>query len=163
MTPLEVVAAVISAAGGSAVIVAGLAGWLGKLWLDRITSLHKLLGEIDIDLRKRRIDVYAELWTLTSVLPKWPKDENVTYEQLRLFSQALRNWYFERGGMYLSRTTHSEGYSSLQDKLQLVLSCEKSGKLSESDYEIVRDRCSFLRTCLASDIQSRREGLDSNS
>lgn len=163
MTPLEVVAAVISAAGGSAVIVAGLAAWLGKLWLDRITNLHKLLGEIDVDLRKRRIEVYSDLWKLTSVLPKWPKDQNVTYEQLLTFSQALRSWYFERGGMYLSRTTHSKGYSPLQDALQSVLSPEKSGKLSESDYDTVRDRCSFLRTCLASDIESRRKGLDSKS
>jgi hypothetical protein len=163
MTPLEVVAAVISAAGGSAVIVAGLAAWLGKLWLDRITNLNKLLGDIDVDLRKRRVEVYADLWKLTSVLPKWPKDRNVTYEQLLTFSQALRSWYFERGGMYLSRTTHSKGYGPLQDALQSVLSPGKSGKLSESDYDTVRDRCSFLRTCLASDIESRREGLDPKS
>ncbi|MCK9295878.1 MAG: hypothetical protein M0P70_12420 [Desulfobulbaceae bacterium] len=163
MTPFEVVAAVISAAGGSAVIVAGLAAWLGKLWLDRIMNLNKLLGQIDIDLRKRRIAVYADLWKLTSVLPKWPKDQNVTYEQLLAFSQALRSWYFERGGMYLSRTAHSKGYAPLQDALQSVLSHGKSGKLSGADYDTIRVCCSLLRNYLASDIESRREGLDPRS
>ncbi|NQD38449.1 hypothetical protein HPT27_15615 [Permianibacter sp. IMCC34836] len=163
MGPIEVVAAIITAAGGSAVIVAGLAAWLGKLWLDRAANLNKLLGDVDVDLRKRRIEVYGELWKLTAILPKWPRDQTVTYEQLQAFSQMLRGWYYERGGMYLSRSTHKQGYGPLQDQLQTLLSAGKSGKITDVDYDVVREKCSYLRSCLASDIESRREGLDPNS
>ncbi len=160
MSPLELVGTIISAAGGSAVIVAGLAAWLGKVWAERISEAQRRLGEVDLDLRKRRIPLYAEVWKLTSVLPKWPRDPNVTYENLLTFSEALRDWYFHKGGMYISRSTHEDGYAPLQDTLEVVLSPNKTGRLSDPDYEAVRERCSNLRTHLAGDIESRREGLD---
>jgi len=55
MTATEFIATAITAAGGSAVMVAGLAAWLGKIWADRIIQTQKLLHNIDLDLRKRRI------------------------------------------------------------------------------------------------------------
>lgn len=160
MKLFEIVAVILSAAGGSAVIIGGLVGWLGKLWLDRITNLQKLLAEVDIDLRKSRIDFYQELWEITAVLPKWPRNKEASYEDLHQLSESLRDWYFKKGGMYLSRTTHTEGYIPLQDTLMEILDRSVTGKLSDADYDIVRDRCSTLRSFLAGDIQSRREGLD---
>ena len=123
MTPSEIILTVVTAAGGSAVIVAGLAAWLGKVWADRIAQTQKLMQGIDIDLRTKRICVYVELWksTAASSPPKWPKATNVTYEQLLSFSESLRTWYFEKGGIYLSRSTHSNAYSPLQDALADVL------------------------------------------
>jgi hypothetical protein len=97
MTSLEIIMTVITAAGGSAVIVAGLVAWLGKVWADRIAQAQKLLQDIDIDLRNRRIVVYGSLWKSTALLPKWPKASGVTYEQLMQFSESLRSWYFETG------------------------------------------------------------------
>src|SRR5574341_188999 len=158
MTPFETIATVITAAGGSAVIVAGLAAWLGKVWADRITQSQKLLQDIDLDLRKRRIEVYGELWKATSLLPKWPKATGITYEQLLQFSVSLRSWYFEKGGMYLSRSTHRDGYSLLQDTLAKILQDNKTGIISDEHYESIRSCCSALRTALAGDIESRREG-----
>jgi hypothetical protein len=158
MTAFEIIATVITAAGGSAVIVAGLAAWLGKVWADRIAQSQKLLQDIDLDLRKRRIEVYAELWKATALLPKWPKATGVTYEQLLQFSGALRTWYYEKGGMYLSRSTHRDSYSPLQDTLAEILQDNKSGLISDQHYESIRRRCSALRTALAGDIESRREG-----
>lgn len=158
MPVTEIVLAVLGAAGGSAVVVCAFAAWLGKVWGDRIAQAQKLSQVIDIDLRKRRIDVYQELWTSTSILPKWPKAEGVTYEQLLQFSQELRAWYFSKGGMYLSRSTHDKACSPLQPALEELLRTHTSGVLSDVHYESIRSRCSTLRTALASDIQSRREG-----
>lgn len=45
---------------------------------------------MDLDLRKRRIEVYGELWKYTALLPKRPRAEDVTYEQLRTLSENLR-------------------------------------------------------------------------
>jgi hypothetical protein len=61
MSSVEIILTVLGAAGGTGVIIAGLSAWLGKVWADRIAQAQKLSGEIDLDLRKRRIDVYTEL------------------------------------------------------------------------------------------------------
>jgi|RhiMetdeSRZDD1v2_1073273.scaffolds.fasta_scaffold00248_16 hypothetical protein len=158
MGPLEIILTVLTAAGGSAVVLAALAAWLGKVWADRIAQNQKLNADIDVDLRVRRIDVYQELWSCTSLLPKWPKASGVTYQQLLAFSQTLRDWYFMKGGMYLSRSTHDKAYSPLQDALAEVLKSNSSGAISDEHYERIRRACSTLRTALAGDIESRREG-----
>ena len=158
MTPAEIITTVLAAAGGSAVIIAGLAAWLGKVWADRIAQTQRLMQDIDIDLRTKRIAVYEELWKSTAILPKWPRNKDVTYEQLLQFSETLRTWYFQKGGMYLSLSTHNNAYGPLQDALADVLKTQKSGEVSGEDYEKIRLRCSALRTALASDIESRREG-----
>ena len=102
--------------------------------------------------------MYRELWSATSTLPKWPKASGLTYEQLLTFSETLRDWYFMKGGMYFSRSTHDKAYSPLQDALAEVLSAKSSGVVSDADYERIRKCCSTLRSALADDIESRREG-----
>ena len=141
---------------------AGLAGWLGSIWKERISRLEAAHAQIDVDLRTRRIEVYKDLWEKTALLPRWPKDEKVTYADLLKFTINLKDWYFMTGGMYLSRTTHDEGYFPLQKELEKVLNKGKDGPLSlenPNDYEAIRDKCSALRSLLARDIQSRREPL----
>lgn len=158
MSPVEIILTVLGAAGGAGVIVAGLGAWLGKVWADRIAQAQKLAGEIDLDLRKRRLEVYPELWEATALLPKWPRAQGVTYEALLALSQSLRTWYFQRGGIYLSRTTQRDAYSPLQDALAEVLKINTAGPISDEHYDVVRERCSTLRTALTNDIESRREG-----
>ena len=158
MDTMELVRIVVLSSGGAAAVVAGLAGWLGKVWFDRLLQSQKFVGDIDADLRKRRIDAYVPLWKLTSLLPQWPRATDVTYEQLQGLSQQLRTWYYEVGGIYLSRSTHRDAYSKLQDALKQLGQASKSGVVSEADYNAVRLHCSRLRTFLANDIESRREG-----
>jgi hypothetical protein len=158
MTSGELVTTILGSVGGSAVIFAGLATFLGKVWMDRISRNEKLMGDIDLDLRSRRIAVYSELWKATEILPKWPRAEQVTYEQLYGFSKQLRDWYFRNGGMYLSRNTHKSAYGPLQDELSRILKDQPKGLVKPPDYDSVRDRCSQLRSALAEDIESRRGG-----
>lgn len=153
---LDVVLAVLAAIGGGGAVVVALSAWLGKVWSERTLMSQKYAGEIDLDLRKRRIEVYAELWKATSLLPKWPQDDSITYEQLRALSQDLRRWYYDTGGMYLSRSAHDEGYGPLQGAIASVTGEGRSGPLSKQDYETVRKRCSALRSLLAADVESRR-------
>lgn len=85
--------------------------------LSRLTETQKQLLQtslkIDLDLRKRRLDVYQEIWQKTEILPKWPRAESVTYDNLHKFSESLRQWYFNKGGIFLSRSTHSNAYIPL--------------------------------------------------
>ena len=161
MNSLEVViTSVLAAMGGAALVVAGLAAWLGSVWKDRIDRHESMIVQIDVDLRARRITVYEALWKKMKVLPKWPRDESVTYERLRQFSEELRTWYFETGGIYLSEYSREE-YGALQDELQRVLESGRTGRLvsePQDEYELVRVRCHELRNRLAEDIASRRGG-----
>lgn len=162
MNSLEVVlTSVVAAIGGAALVVGGLAAWLGAVWKNRIERQENLRAQIDVDLRSRRILVYEPLWALMKVLPKWPRNEDVTYERLRQLSEELRDWYFEKGGLYLSERSREE-YGALQDELQRVSEAGRTGPLArkpDDDYEVVRQRCSTLRTSLARDIASRRDAV----
>jgi hypothetical protein len=153
------VVAALGAAGGSAVVVAALAGWLGSVWKERIARVETLLGQIDTDLRAHRLKVYPELWQSMAFLPKWPRDDSVSYEQLLEFSKTLRQWYFYTGGMFLSRSSQRDGYAPLQDTIAAILQAKPSGPLSVVHYDEVRERCSRLRTLLTADIESRREAV----
>lgn len=153
----ELVLAVLAAVGGGGVVIVALGAWLGRIWAERIAMAQKLTGEIDLDLRSRRIEVYGDLWAATALLPKWPRDDTVTYEDLRALSDRLRQWYYRQGGMYLSRGTHDAGYGPLQGVIAKAVAGGATGALSPGDYEAVRQKCSALRSMLANDIQTRRD------
>lgn len=73
----EVLSVVMLAAGGSAIIVAGLSAWLGKVWADRIAEsersrhaleIERLKSALDIERARAernsraQFDLYARLW-----------------------------------------------------------------------------------------------------
>lgn len=162
MTDSNLVAALLASLGGGVAAAAAMAAWLGSVWKERIARSEAALIQVDVDLRLRRIAVYEPLWKLTALLPRWPRNDDLSYEELHRFSQALRQWYFDGGGMYLSRTTNANGYYPLQLALEKLLSQHKTGKLSHEspdDYGAIRDCCSTLRSHLAADIASRRDAL----
>ncbi len=75
---MEIVLTVLGAAGGAGTIIAGLGAWLGKVWADRMAQMQKLSGDIDLDLRQRRIGVYTELWEATRFCaPLWQTTLNL--------------------------------------------------------------------------------------
>jgi TIR domain len=107
------------------------------------------------ELRRERITAYRKLWSLTKLLPKWPRSEKVNYERLRKLSASLRDWYFtDGGGMFLSRSAHT-AYAALQDSLTAILVEKPSGRITNEHYDAVRDLCSTLRTRLARDVGAR--------
>jgi hypothetical protein len=128
--------------------------------LKRTEELHKntiaMTMTIDTDLRGRRITVYSELWKKTGDLPKWPRNQELTYQDLHNLSTELRKWYFETGGMYLSEGARV-AYGEVQKSLTSVLAKGQDGKVIDSDYDTIRGKCSTLRTELTDDLLSRRE------
>jgi hypothetical protein len=146
----------MTALGGTGVVILGLATWLGKVWSDRIAQSEKLRGEIDLDLRKLRIDAYKLIWEETDILPAWPKDQKVTYGDLDKFSAQLKDWYFKKGGIFLSYNAHHKGYIPLQKAIADLDAKQKDSPLAKTDYTAIREKCSALRTLLTQDIQSRR-------
>jgi hypothetical protein len=162
------------ATGGLAVLVV-TALFLGKVVTEKIADtatklvedrlrraeeLHKssvaFVSAVDTDLRTKRIPVYAELWEKTGLLPMWPWNTELKYEEVRQLTSDLRDWYFKRGGMYLSESAR-DTYFEVQKCINAILDKVQAGPVSHDDYKAVRDKCSALRTELAKDLLSRRE------
>jgi hypothetical protein len=138
---------------GVPAIVGGAAGALGAVLRDLLASRMKT----DEKLRDLRTPVYKELWKLTDALPKWPRAK-LTYRDLHDFSAELKTWYFEKGGIYLSRRSHKR-YTAVQDALLKALTgVKESDAIPDDVYEAVRKKCSALRTEMTEDLLSRREG-----
>lgn len=169
--------ALVGIAGGSAFValLLVLGGYLAKAVFDRgmarSLELHKTLltqdtearkislaqaSAFDTDLRQRRIPEYTKLWALTRLLPKWPRSENVTGHDLHAFTEALRDWYFSGGGMFLSAESF-KAYSGLQDCLAEFLAGQSGPvkPITPPEYDRIRQYCSALRTELTADIVSR--------
>jgi len=111
---------------------------------------------IDSDLRSHRIEVYSDLWKKTGLLPQWPRNQQLTYSQLRQFTADLGDWYCERGGMYLSRSARG-AYGRVQESLGSMLAESRDGTVSTPHYEAVGTQCSNVRNELTDDLLSRRE------
>lgn len=154
-TLAELLTTVLVAVGGGGLIVAALVGWLGKVWADRIAHALRVGGEIDLDLRKRRIEAYAALWRMTGRLPS-TRDPGVDHLALEQLGHDLRAWYYDVGGFLLSRDAHDRGYGPLQGTIATVLRDREDESLKTSEYDAVRKRLSALRACLTEDIASRR-------
>jgi len=121
-------------------------------------STLALATAVDTDLRQRRINVYVELWKKTGVLPRWPRNSELRYQDLHDLTAGLRSWFFDDGGIYLSASAR-EAYGQIQESLTSVLKGNRDGwvKVADPDYDTVLEKCSALRAELTHDLLSRRE------
>jgi hypothetical protein len=110
--------------------------------------------KIDEGLRAKREADYLKLWTLTGLVPKYPRADDVTYAKLDKLSRDMRDWYFEGGGLYLSRQAR-KGYGNLQDALQPMIRNAADEVILTENYDALQRLCSRLRTELTSDLLSR--------
>lgn len=77
MTTAEIITTIGSAAGGSAIVVAGFAAWLGKVWSGRIIEAEKASHARELELLRSQLqlaqaneqrqaetkfDLYIEVW-----------------------------------------------------------------------------------------------------
>ena len=143
MTDVETV--IISSFVGAAV------SYIGAV----VKSALDFRSKVDESLIKTRTDIYKNLWKMTALLPKWPREENVTYEQVENLSKKFRQWYFDEGGIYLSRKAQ-KAYARMQDTISSVINTRRAGVIAEKDYDAIRDKCSMLRTEITKDLLSRR-------
>jgi hypothetical protein len=76
-----------------AALVGGASGYVSAF----LTNVIERRRVIDESVRAVRTSRYAELWRKTSLLPKWPRNEGVTYGDLDELSKWFRSWYFGTG------------------------------------------------------------------
>lgn len=118
--------------------------------------LLKAMDGYDQKLSQTRETRYLELWALTAPLPKWPRNEGLTYGRLEKLTRELRDWYFGGGGLYLSKDAR-EIYGAAQEKICAALGPRGDAEVPKPVYDSIRDALSLLRTRLTADLATRRE------
>ncbi len=118
------------------------------------TTRRALEATFDTSLRDLRLDAYKTLWQDLQPLAKYDRPQALTREQARELAGALRTWYFETGGLFLSHRTRQD-YFALLDGLETATATEKK-RLREGDDEFLRVLGSRLRTGLTADVGTRR-------
>src|SRR5687768_3027011 len=126
-----------------------------------VVAILKLRRELeykyDMDLRDKRLPQYLELWRLLEEVPKYARPSQLTVDDLHKLTASLRQWYFQKGGLFLSDKSR-DAYFALQDEIKDALASNKSPQLEvdEKTYEVLRKAGSFLRAALARDVGTRR-------
>ena len=144
----------------STVLVSSFVGALVSFLGAWLKSALEMRSKIDEELLNKRTELYQDLWDKTKILPKWPRKDDVTYENLISFSTDLRKWYYDGGGLYLSRTAQ-KAFARVQDAIWNQTHCkdkdEKKDKLIKAkEYDVIRIYCSRLRTEITNDLLSRK-------
>jgi hypothetical protein len=142
--------------------IIGIAGALLGAVTTYLVAVLKLRRELeykyDTDLRDKRIPQYLELWKLLEDLAKYARPKQLIFDDLHKLSASLRQWYFERGGLYLSEKSRDR-YFALQDAIKKVLDVKGQSvgaTVGEETYENLRMSGSDLRTALTRDVGTRK-------
>jgi hypothetical protein len=131
-------------------ILGGVIGAILKTSLDYKKEILSKLWEM-------RFDKYKDVWKETEVLPQYPKNKDVTYDDLSKTSTKLKEWYFSKGGILMSTQTR-KAYGKLQEKLNEKRSAKLTDKV-DVEYEKIREEFSRFRTSLTKDLTSRNNKL----
>jgi hypothetical protein len=129
----------------------------------RSKVLLDLTAEYDKELREDRLDVYKELWMLLAPLARYSAKGPLTYQLVKSTSEDMRDWYFNTGGIYLSRKTRVP-YFKLKDAMQKIINDTKLSEQAEKpiDNKMVKtilESGKKLRESLADDIGTRQGPL----
>ena len=116
--------------------------------------------EYDKALHDKRLALYKELWPKTKPLPRFEQHFALTYNTIMKVAAETRDWYFNEGGIYLSKHSRKP-YFDLKEQLQRVLDNKKleatpDAKIDTKTCKAIIKAASRLRTSLADDIRTRR-------
>ena len=132
-------------------LVGAILGGLLTAYFDHRKSIT---GEV----WSKRFDQYKKLWALSGNLPKWPRDEKLTRAKLHNLNNALKNWYFNDGGLLLSRKSRDR-YEVVQEMITENAVMNSDEILNADLYEKIRKAFSHLRSQMTKDLDSRSSRL----
>ena len=132
-------------------LVGALVAYLGALLKNKIDTRTKF----DDSLFQKRTEAYSKLWKTTKEVPKWPKRQGVKYSDLKDYSEQLNCWYYEIGGIFMSRKSQ-RAYASLQEMIWNSMGNDLDKEIDDAVYQSVCAAGSALRTELTNDLLSRR-------
>jgi len=149
----------------AAAVITGIASAIITAVVTYLVAVVKIRRELeatyDRDLRDRRLVVYKELWSHLEPLAKYASPHPFSRAAAKDLTQALRSWYFETGGLFLSERSR-DAYFAVQDALKVV--CEdtdlnESHPITGKRFETIRKKGSTLRTHMTLDVGTRKRPL----
>jgi hypothetical protein len=127
-------------------------------WLKAVLAIREKANE---ELRSLRIAAYPAAYQLTAPFSLWPR-AIMTYDDLFQLNLALRRWYFNDGGLYLS--ARSRDYYGNMKQLICAHLDEAADRASPRAVELPADAYADLmttarafRNALADDLETRRQ------
>lgn len=117
--------------------------------------------EYDKSLHDKRLELYKQLWPKTAPLARFAPHVVLTYHVVRTVSADMRDWYFNEGGIYLSKRSRKP-YFALKEQMQHVIDDmalveEPDKQIGDKARDLILAAASRLRTSLADDIGTRTE------
>ena len=114
----------------------------------------------DKELRDHRLAAYKQLWKLLKPLARYSPEAPVTYQIVKETSESMRDWYFDQGGIFLSRESRNP-YFELKEMMQRIiddqeLQKEKDRLLDANRLQPLHHQGTVLREALSNDIGTRQ-------
>jgi hypothetical protein len=120
----------------------------------------ELTIEYDKELRKERLDAYLKLWPKLKPLARYSPPSPVSHQLVKDTSEDMRDWYFDTGGVYLSRESRGH-YFKLKGTMQEIIDHppipKKDGSLPDESVKTLHSEATRLRTALSDDVGTRQE------
>ena len=126
--------------------------------------------EYDKELRQSRLKAYQDLWQHLKPLARYTAEHPLSYRIAKKTSEQMRDWYFDRGGIYLSRESR-EPYFDLKQALQDIIDDSRlqeqpdapAASLHPKVVARVHHTGTALRETLSNDIGTRRQSFLSSA
>jgi hypothetical protein len=117
--------------------------------------------EYDKELHRARLEAYQLLWPKLKDLAQYSAPQPITYQIVKDTSEKMRDWYFDFGGIFLSRESR-EPYFELKKAMQAIidnatLQNDRNATLDNEWIKPLHERSTALRKALSEDIGTRRQ------
>jgi hypothetical protein len=144
-------------------LVSGLVSAVITFFVTREKVRLDLTAEYDRKLRSERLDAYRDLFKRMKPLARYSPEKPLTYKIIRETSEDLRDWYFDVGGIYLSKDSRTP-YFDLKDLMQAIIDNEdfrdpkddETRKAFIASLDPIVEKGSELRMLLTHDIGTRK-------
>ena len=144
-------------------LISGLISALVTYFSTRSKIRLDLAAEYEKELRQERLVAYKKLWLTFKPLARYSPETPVNYQVIKSTSEAMRDWYFDGDGIYLTKESR-EPYFKLKEFMQKIIDDKKlaSAKDEEIDRNLlapILQHGSLLRTSLTDDIGARKRSF----
>ena len=146
-------------------LVSGLVSAVITFFVTRAKVRLDLTAEYDRKLRSERLDAYRDLFKRMKPLARFSPEKPVTYKVIKDTSEDMRDWYFDVGGIYLSKESR-DPYFHLKELMQVIIDEEKYKEIDPNNEALVNEfkalskeileEGKLLRLYLTNDIGTRR-------
>jgi len=112
----------------------------------------------DQNLRDRRLEVYEGLWQRLQLLARYDRPLPLTAASLKDLTVSMRDWYFNKGGLFLSEDSRPTYFKLKEDIEQTLKRHQEQPEevLSEKEANSIVEAASRLRAQLANDVGTRK-------